>query len=136
MAKATAGPRRTPRVIKLTLTEGEADMIRAVLSHVGGHNRKSPRKYVNRVAAALDAVLGYRYDETDAHPLLETTPAGLMFRNYGADSLDPDLTALIAAGEMPGVIVVEMDDGAAGTELDSLMAALERQGRVYAGTRY
>jgi len=132
MAKAKAGPRRTPRRITLSLTEGEADMIRAVLSHVGGDNRKSPRKYVSRVARALDAVLGYRYDETDAHPLIEITPSGLLFRNYGADSLDPNVGALLA----PGAIVVEMDDGGAGTELDSLMAILERRGRIHAGTRY
>lgn len=66
MAKAKAGKRQTTRKVTLTLTEGEADLILALVTMVNGHQGKSPRKYARRIARALSDALGYGVEETDA----------------------------------------------------------------------
>lgn len=66
MATAKAGPRKTSRMFTLKLTEGEVDLIMGVLSQVGGHPSKSPRKYVRRILAALRTASGYTVGDTDA----------------------------------------------------------------------
>lgn len=61
-------PRRVKRV-ELTLTEGEADFLLAVLCKVGGSSEKSPRKYQERIQEALVTATGTTYKDTDAYPL-------------------------------------------------------------------
>lgn len=69
MATAKAGPRRTTRKVTLNLTEGEADMLLALVSMVGGRHAQSPRKYAERVRRALETALGYDWSGTDAFHL-------------------------------------------------------------------
>lgn len=66
---------------QLTLTEGEADFLQAVLCTIGGSGEKSPRKYANRIARALHGVTGQDWQRTDAYPLLS---GGLMFADYNS----------------------------------------------------
>jgi len=69
MATAKAGPRKTTRNVTLKLTEGEAELLLALTSMVGGRRSHSPRKYAERVRLALEAALGYNYASTDAFHL-------------------------------------------------------------------
>lgn len=69
MAKAKAGKRQTTRKVTLTLTEGEADLILALVSMSGGSRSKSPAKYARRIRRALMDVLGYNELDTDAFHL-------------------------------------------------------------------
>ena len=69
MATAKAGPRKTSRTVTLKLTEGEADMLIAVLAQIGGKVSTSPRKYAKRVYDALVKALGYDASETDGFHL-------------------------------------------------------------------
>ena len=69
MATAKAGPRKTTRNVTLKLTEGEAELLLALTSMVGGRRSHSPRKYAERVRVALEAALGYNYESTDAYHL-------------------------------------------------------------------
>lgn len=57
-------------LINLTLTEGEADCLIALLCKVGGHHSRSPRKYVDRISTALKQAVGHGYQKTDAYKLL------------------------------------------------------------------
>lgn len=63
-------PKRVKRV-QLTLTEGEADFLLALMAHVGGDQKKSPRKYAIRIREALSRALGIDYKGTDAYQLSE-----------------------------------------------------------------
>lgn len=69
-------------LINLTLTEGEADCLLAVLCKVGGDRKDSPRKYVDRISEALKQAVGHDFRHTDAYPLLGSI-RGLVFHNYG-----------------------------------------------------
>jgi hypothetical protein len=82
MATAKAGPLRTPRKVTLSLTEGEADLLLAVLAAVGGSQSKSPRKYARRITSALEGALGYDYESTDAYYLMI---GDIEFSNYGTE---------------------------------------------------
>ena len=82
MAQAKAGPRKTSRTITLKLTEGEADLIAAVLAQVSGSKTRSPRKYAQRIARALEGALGYDFNGTDAFPL---GLGEIEFRDYGSE---------------------------------------------------
>lgn len=75
-------PKRVTRV-QLTLTEGEADFLLAVLAKIGGHPKNSPRKYAERISEALKNTLGISYKKTDAFPL----SSGYL---YFIDYADPD----------------------------------------------
>ena len=70
MAKAVAGRRQTTRKVTLHLTEGEADLVLALVAIVNGHRAHSPAKYARRINEALTDALGYGAAETDAYDLL------------------------------------------------------------------
>jgi hypothetical protein len=65
--------------IQLTLTEGEADFLLAVLSKIGGSPVKSPRKYQERISKALTDATGLNFTDTDAYALAH---GGLMMDSY------------------------------------------------------
>lgn len=75
-------PKRVKR-IQLTLTEGEADFLIAVLAEVGGHEKLSPRKYERRIYRALCDATGFTFQDTDAFKLMS---GRITFDNYA----DPD----------------------------------------------
>jgi len=79
MARATAGRRRTPRRVILSLTEGEADYLLGLISQVAGNHRKSPHKYGVRIEKALEEALGYNYSGSDAYA---HAVGHVHFRNY------------------------------------------------------
>lgn len=66
MAKAakiqeTVTKREKVNRIQLTLTEGEADFLQAILAHIGGDPTTSPRKYQERIARVLRNATGQSY---------------------------------------------------------------------------
>lgn len=71
---------RRQKLVQLTLTEGEADFLLAVLARVGGHKTNSPRKYQVRIKDALQRATGITYKETDANQL--AYGVGMGFRDY------------------------------------------------------
>lgn len=70
--------------IQLTLTEGEADFLQAVLAFVQDTENNSPSKYSHRISSALESATGQRFWETDACPLAYTECGALRFREYPA----------------------------------------------------
>lgn len=74
--------KRTPRKFTVELSEGEVDFILGLLSQVGGHPTRSPRKYADRLYSTLAKMAGYRFDQTDAYKLLRSRP--VMFEDYPA----------------------------------------------------
>jgi hypothetical protein len=66
---------------QLTLTEGEADFLQAVLATIGGHQQNSPRKYAIRIGRVLHDVTGQGFMQTDAHQLIT---GSLWFNDYPA----------------------------------------------------
>ena len=66
--------------IRLTLTEGEADFLQAVLARVGG-SKNSPRKYESRISKALADATGESSEQTDAAKLLRHSEY-LHFHDY------------------------------------------------------
>lgn len=85
MAKATVvrpKPVKQPPVkVILELSEGEADFILGVTGKIGGSPDRSPRKYSDRIRAALTGALGYDWHETDAFKHSSRGPA-LYFNAY------------------------------------------------------
>lgn len=86
MAKATMirpKPVKQPPVkVILELTEGEADFILGVTAKLGGDREKSPRKYSDRIQAALTDALGYDWSRTDAYKL--SSGGGIYFNSYNS----------------------------------------------------
>ena len=78
--------KRTERVpaIHLVLSEGEADFLLGVLSHVVPTDGKTPGKYANRLMDALEQATGQHWQDTDAGRLLDLDDInfGLKFRPY------------------------------------------------------
>src|SRR5262252_1945328 len=73
MAQARASQRKPTRIVTLRITEGEADLIMALVSMVHGHRSRSPRKYAERIRKALEAALGYGHaDMNPCHLALRT----------------------------------------------------------------
>ena len=68
---------------QLTITEGEADFLLAVLARIGGHSSQSPRKYSNSIRRALTEATGYNYLDSDAYRLSEKEK-DLYFNEYPA----------------------------------------------------
>lgn len=85
MAKATViqlkPVKQPPKKIILELSEGEADFIYAVTHRVAGSPTASPRKYSERVHAALKAALGIDGHQTDAHRLMSNA-SRIYFNEY------------------------------------------------------
>lgn len=70
----------------LFISDGEADFLLAVLSAVGGSPTKSPRKYAERISAALEKATSLKYVDTDAFPLMKVIGGQVQFKDYP----DPD----------------------------------------------
>lgn len=68
--KRTRSVRQSQRLVQLEITEGEADLILALCSRVGGHRTKSPRKYARRLRNSLERTLGISYRDTHARMLM------------------------------------------------------------------
>lgn len=68
----------------LTLNEEELDALTSILGHIAGDPKKSPRKHFDSLAQAIDRVAGIHYSQTNAHALLNISPAGtgFTFNNY------------------------------------------------------
>lgn len=69
---------------QLTLTEGEADFLLAILATIGGTNN-SPRKYQRRISEALRKATDQDFMSTDAYHLLTGT---LNFADYKSGATD------------------------------------------------
>lgn len=82
--------KQTPNVFTVEVTEGEADFILGLLAYVGGHAKRSPRKYADRIRVALSKAVGYDYDETDAFRLIEGAPF-VNFSEYDGTTYDESL---------------------------------------------
>lgn len=92
MAKAakiqeTVTKREKVNRIQLTLTEGEADFLQAILAHIGGDPTTSPRKYQERIARVLRNATGQSYSATDAYQL---TNGGIMCADYPQPAPKPE----------------------------------------------
>lgn len=85
MAKATViNPKpvkQPPRRVILELTDGEADFILGVTNRVGGSPTASPRKYSERIRAALRDALGVDPFRTDADKLMSSA-SRIYFNEY------------------------------------------------------
>lgn len=64
---------------ELTLTEGEADFLQALVASVGGDEKRSPRKYVRGISKALAYATGETFRDTDAGLLAR---GAVHFLNY------------------------------------------------------
>lgn len=71
--------------VVLTLTEDEARTLRAILGHIGGDERLSPRRHADEIAAALGKA-GFNNPISTPEGRLVTRRAdgtGIRFANYG-----------------------------------------------------
>jgi hypothetical protein len=69
--------------IMLIMTEGEADFLTAVMANIGGHPTQSPRKYAERIGAALTNATGQDYAATDAQLLIR---GYIKFKKYASNT--------------------------------------------------
>lgn len=133
MAQARASQRKPTRLVTLRMTEGEADLVLALVTSIHGSKSKSPRKYAQRIAAALTSALGYSFADTDAYHLMlgtvtmfnyddhpdihdgdramaHLTSAG--YQLHSAYYLPPELRdALAGLSELIAALAVTTDDG-------------------------
>jgi hypothetical protein len=80
MAKAKVRQLNTPRLFNVQLTEGEVDFVLGVLGNISGDPAKSPRKYGDRILAALTKAAGYAPEATDA---AKVSLGAIHFNDYG-----------------------------------------------------
>jgi hypothetical protein len=127
VAKAHKIIRKVKRIesrpgISLELSEGDADLLLALLGTVHGDGKESPAKYGYRIKRALEGAMGIKATETDAWKLKTGHPrvwfekyrdpeAGLPRISFGfdADGLDSDGRTWRAANPALGVTPEDLD---------------------------
>jgi hypothetical protein len=106
------------RKINLELTEGDADFLLAVLNLIGGNAKNSPRKYGDRISAALKEATGLSADDTDAYELVAGNGSGSRGAIYFNDYPDPTLGSHTSKKRARGLPAEQKFSGSQAVQFD------------------